>query len=127
MQEKRAGRAVWRFFRVPLIVVVAIAIGAAISFLIAGTFSVDAYADRVFWGGIGAILVGGFAVVASLGAYSTLGTPNVLTAGSDARIAHERVGEYLRTNAGRYMFSIRMLMAGLACIALSALIGTLAG
>lgn len=126
MEQERVGKAVWRFFRMPLIVVLIIVVGTALSFLVAGPFTAVAYADRVFWGGIGAILIGGFAVIASLGAYSTLGTPSVLTAGADARIAHSRIGEYMRTNAGRYLFTIRMLIAGAVCIGLSALVQTLA-
>ena len=119
--------ALWRFVRPSLIVVLVVVAGARLSFLVAGEFSLQAYTDRLFWGGIGVSLLGGLAVVASLGAYSTLGTPSILTAPGDARIAHSRVGEYLETNARRYGFTIRMVLAGALCIGLSALVNVLAG
>jgi len=125
MEQDRWTRAVWRFARTVLIVCGVVVAGAALSFLVAGDFTFQAYSERLFWGGIGASLVGGFAVVAALGAYSTLGTPSVLTAPGDARIAHSRVGEYLQTNARRYGFTIRMILAGAICIGLSALVGLL--
>ena len=116
----------WRFLRPTAIAVVLVVVGARISFLFAGEYNAQAYSDRLFWGGIGVGLLGGFAVVASLGAYSTLGTPNVFTAPGDARIAHSRVAEYLETNARRYGFTIRMILAGALCIGLSALVSVLA-
>jgi hypothetical protein len=68
------------------------------------------------------VIVGGMAIWAALGSYSTLGTPNVLTAPGDARIAHWRIGEQIRMNAKRYGFTFRMAAVGIICIALSALI-----
>lgn len=127
MEEVRWTTALWRFLRPALIAVGIVVVGAALSFLVAGEFSFQGYGDRLFWGGIGLSLLGGFAVVASLGAYSTLGTPSVLTAPGDARIAHSRVAEYLETNARRYGFTIRMILAGALCIGLSALVGLPAG
>jgi hypothetical protein len=127
MEQERWTRGVWRFVRTVLIVSGIVVVGAALSFLVAGDFTFKAYSERLFWGGIGASLVGGFAVVAALGAYRTLGTPTVLTAPGDAPIAHSRVGEYLQTNARRYMFTIRMILAGAICIGLSALVDVLAG
>ena len=83
------------------------------------------YGDRLFWGGIIVSMVGGFVIVGVLGSYSTLGTPSVLTASGDARIAHERVWEYIKTNSGRYMFSFRMFLVGFMCMGTSALIEVL--
>lgn len=125
MDQVKWSLATWRFLRPTLIAVVAVVVGARLSFLLAGEYSVQAYSDRLFWGGIGVGLLGGFAVVASLGAYSTLGTPNVLTAPGDARIAHSRVADYLETNARRYGFTIRMILASALCIGLSALVNVL--
>jgi hypothetical protein len=127
MQQERWTQSLWRFLRPALLASAIVVVGAALSFLIVGEFSIQAYSERLFWGGIGLSLLGGFAVVAALGAYSTLGTPSVLTAPADARIAHSRVGEYLQTNARRYAFTIRMILAGASCIAMSALVGLFAG
>ncbi|HUT20324.1 MAG TPA: hypothetical protein VM366_14305 [Anaerolineae bacterium] len=127
MEQVKWSIALWRFLRPAVIAVGIVVVGAALSFLVAGEFSFPAYGERLFWGGIGLSLLGGFAVVASLGAYSTLGTPSVLTAPADARIAHSRVGEYMETNARRYGFTIRMVVAGALCIGLSALVNLLAG
>jgi hypothetical protein len=125
--EERWTKGLWRFFRPVLIASGIVVVGAALSFFVAGEFSFQAYSERLFWGGIGLSLLGGFAVVAALGAYNTLGTPSVLTAPGDAQIAHSRVGEYLQTNARRYAFTIRMILAGAICIGLSALVGLLTG
>jgi hypothetical protein len=127
MEQEKWSKAAWRFLRVVLIVCGIVVAGAGLSFLVAGDFSWQAYSERLFWGGIAASLVGGFAVVAALGAYRTLGTPSVLTAPGDAPIAHSRVADYFQTNARRYVFTLRMILAGAICIGLSALVGTLAG
>ena len=126
MEQDSITRSIWRFFKPVLIILALVLIGVGVSFAVAGEFSWLAYSARLFWGGIGAILVGGFAIVASLGSYSTLGTPSVLTAPSDARIAHERIGEQIKMNAGRYMLTFRMFAVGVPCIALSALVDVLA-
>jgi hypothetical protein len=127
MEQERWTKAVWHLLRPAPIVAGIVVVGAALSFLVTGDFSFQAYSERLFWGGIGLSLLGGFAVVAALGAYRTLGTPSVLTAPGDARIAHARVGEYLQTNARRYGFTIRMILAGAICIGASALASLLAG
>jgi hypothetical protein len=126
MDRAKWGLALWRFLRPTVIAVVLVVVGARLSFFLAGEYNVQAYSDRLFWGGIGVGLLGGFAVVASLGAYSTLGTPSVFTAPGDAPIAHARVADYLETNARRYGFTIRMVLAGALCIGLSALVSVLA-
>jgi hypothetical protein len=125
VEQESIAKGIWCFFRTVLIISAAIVLVTGGSFLVLGAFSFQEYSARLFWGGIGAIIFGGFAVVASLGSYSTLGTPNVLTAPGDARVAHERIGEQIRMNAGRYMFSFRMFAAGALCIALSALVEVL--
>ncbi len=125
MEESSFGMRVWRFFLPLLIIWVAIVALIALSFLFWGEFTFKAYSDRLFWGGIAAIVVGGFVVVSALGSYSTLGTPSVLTAPADARIAHERIWEYMKTNAGRYTFTFRMFIVGALCIGTSALVEVL--
>ena len=114
-------KGVWRFMMPVLIAVAVIVVGVAVSFVWWGPFSFRVYSDRLFWGGIGCMVVGGFVIVASLGSYRTLGTPSILTAGGDARIATERIRDYLKTNSGRYSFVFRALSAGALCIAVAAL------
>jgi len=113
---------VWRYFRLVLLITLAVVAAIAGSFLIWGPFTLRDYSTRLFWAGIGAVIVGGMAVWAALGSYSTLGTPNILTAPGDARIATWRIGEQLTMNAKRYGFTFRMAAVGIICIALSALI-----
>jgi hypothetical protein len=125
MNIKPVLSATWAFLKPVLIIAIAIAVGAGLSFLIWGPFSARAFSDRLAYGGIGAIVVGGFTAVASLSAYRTLGTPSVFTAGSDSRIATERIGEYLRMNAKRYSFVFRMLAVGVICLVASALVDVL--
>lgn len=115
----------WRFLMpVLLIALAALAITGG-TFFFWGEFSLRAYSDRLFWAGIAAIMVGGFTTWSALGSYSTLGTPNVLTAPGDARIAHGRVKEHLEMNARRYGFILRWFVAGGICMLISALVETL--
>jgi hypothetical protein len=125
MEEESVLERVWRFLMPVLIAVAIVFVVAGTSFLFWGEFSFPAYSGRLFWGGIAAILVGGFVVVASLGSYSTLGTPSVLTAPGDARVAHSRIVDHLRTNEKRYSFVFRMWAIGILCIAASALVDVL--
>jgi len=125
MNTKPILAGIWRFLRPVLIIDVIVLLGVGLSFLFIDGFLARAYSDRLVYAGIGAILVGGLVVVASLGSYGTLGTPSILTALGDARIAHERIYEHLRTNAKRYTFIFRTFAVGLTCIAVSALVEVL--
>ena len=126
MEEERLGKKAWRYIWPLLVIWVAVVVLAALSFLVLdGEFTWRIYSDRLFWGGIAVILVGSFAVVSVLGSMNTMGTPSVITAPADARIAHEKIGEYIRMNAGRYKFSIRMFVVGALCIGSSALVEVL--
>lgn len=114
----------WRFLK-PVLIIIAIALlGSGGSFFVWGEFTWRAYSDRLFWASIGVIAIGGIAIWSALGSYSTLGTPNVLTASSDARIAHSRVKEHMAMNAKRYAFVLRFFAAGVICMAISALVET---
>ena len=115
----------WRFMMPVLIAAGLIVVGVAVSFVWWGPFSFRAYSDRLFWGGIGSMLVGGFVVVASLGSYRTLGTPSILTAPGDAPIAAERIREYIKTNSGRYGFIFRALSVGALCMVVASLVDVL--
>lgn len=115
----------WKFFKPVVILVPIIMAGVGVSFLFWGEFSPRAYSDRLFWAGIGTMMVGGFVIWAALGSYRTLGTPSILTAPGDAPIAHERIREHMKMNAGRYTFILRMLLIGGICIAASALVEVL--
>jgi hypothetical protein len=112
----------WRFLKSVLIVVVVALLGTGGTFLIRGEFTWRAYSDRLFWVGIGVTVLGGFFIWSALGSYSTLGTPNVLTAPGDARIAHSRIKEHIAMNAKRYAVATPFLAAGALCMATSALI-----
>lgn len=122
---KQIGASVWGFWKPVLIIIAIILVCVGLSFFFWGEFSVRAYTERLTYAGLGAIVFAGFTIFASLSAYSTLGTPSIFTAAADARIATERVGEYLRTNAKRYAFTFRMFAVAIICLALSALIDVL--
>jgi hypothetical protein len=128
MKEQGIGSQIWRFFLTVLIVTAVAALLAGTTFLLLhrlGPFSLRAYSDRLFWAGITLIVLGGFAVVASLGSLKTVGTPSVLTAGADARNAQSRIQDHFNVNSKRTGFVMRMLLSGVLCIALSALIEVL--
>ena len=125
MEKPSALNSVGRFVKPVLIIVIIALLGAASTFLFWGDFTWRVYSDRLFWAGIGAIIIGGFAIWSALGSYTTLGTPNVLTAPGDARIAHARIKDHLATNAKRYGVVGRFIVAGLICMAASALIEVL--
>jgi hypothetical protein len=125
MNKQRIGRQIWRFVWPILVIFAAAAVVAATTFLIwdrLGAFSLRAYSDRLFWAGIGLIVIGGVAVIASLGSLYTLGTPSVLTAGADARNAQSRIEDHFRVNSKRYSFVFRMVFSGALCIAGSAVL-----
>jgi len=126
LEEEHFGKKVWRYIWPLLVIWVAVVVLSALSFLVLkGEFTWPAYSNRLFWGGIVVVLVGGFAVVSVLGSLNTMGTPSVITAPGDARIAHEKIGEYLKTNSRRYGFSFRMFIVGALCIGTSALVEVL--
>jgi hypothetical protein len=112
----------WRFLRPTLIILAAALLITGSTFFVWDEFTWRTYSDRLFWAGIGSVVVGGMAIWSALGSYSTLGTPNVLTASGDARIAHSRVAEHIKMNAKRYTASIRWLAAGALCMLISALV-----
>ena len=122
MEKQDVLAGAWRFLRFVLIVTLAIMLAVVASYLIWGGFTVRDYGTRLFWGGIGATVVGGVAIWASLGSYSTLGMTSVFTAHGDAPIATERIAERMQMNAKRYGFTFRMVLVGVLCMSISALI-----
>jgi hypothetical protein len=113
---------VWRFLRPVLLIITTAVLVTGSTFLVWGDFTWRAYSDRLFWTSIGVILLGGIVTWSALGSYNTLGTPNVLTAPGDARIAHSRVKEHIQMNAKRYTVILRLFAAGAICMAISALV-----
>ena len=125
MKKQGIGSQIWRFTWPVLVIVAVAALLAGLTFVVwdkLGAFSTRAYGDRLFWAGITLIVVGGVAVVASLGSYSTLGTPSIFTAGADARNAQSRMQDNFSVNSKRYGFVFRMLVSGVLCIGIGALV-----
>ena len=124
---KQLGIRLWRFLKPILIADLIIAITVDLSFLWWGSFTIPAYSDRLSWAGIACIVAGLPVMLASLGSYRTLGTPSVITAPGDARIAHERIAEQLSMNSRRYLWFLYPATAGLLCIGVSAVVQVLGG
>lgn len=123
---KKQLRTEWLKFFLPVIVLVPLVLlGVGISFLIWPGFSAAELSDRIAACGIGAAGLAALGVFAALGSYRTLGTPSVLTAPGDARVAHERVAEQMLANAKRYGFIIQMLLVMAICLGLAALVDLL--
>jgi hypothetical protein len=128
MDKQETFSLIWRFVWPTLIIAAAATLLAGATFLIWGQLSdlsIRSYSDRLFWAGIALIVVGGVAIVASIGSFRTLGTPSVFTAGADARNAQSRIQDHFNVNAKRYTFVLRFLASGVLCIAISALIEVL--
>jgi hypothetical protein len=116
---------VWNWVWPILLWVAIAALLAAATFLVWGPLSamnVRSYSDRIFWTGIGLIVLGGIAAISSIGSMSTLGTPSIMTAGADARNAQSRIQDHFKTNARRYRNMSTLLVSGLLSIAISALL-----
>ena len=115
---------IWRLVWPILIIAVVAALLAGLSFLVfkPEEFSGQAYSTRVFWAGMALIVFGGFAAVASMGSMATTGTPSINTAGADSRVAQSRIQDHFRVNSKRYAFVLRMLIAGMICVGISALV-----
>ena len=122
MEKKGILSGLWRFVRFVVPVTLTIMIGVAATYLKWGPFTFRDYSTRLFWAGIGAVIVGAMAIWAAMGSYSTLGTTNIFTAGGDAPIATQRIAEQMKMNAKRYGFTFRMAVVGVLCMASSALI-----
>ncbi len=122
MEKRQLGAEIFKFL-LPVIVLVPLAlVGVGASFLIWPEFSARAFSDRLSACGIGAAGLAALGVFAALGSYQSLGTPSVITAPGDARVAHERVAEQILVNAKRYGFIIQMLLVMAVCLGISALI-----
>jgi hypothetical protein len=124
MQREGLGQ-VWNWVWPILLLVAIAALLAAATFLVWGplsTMNVRSYSDRVFWAGIGLIVLGGIAAISTIGSMSTVGTPSIMTAGADARNAQSRIQDHFKTNARRYRNMSTFLVSGLFCIAISALL-----
>jgi hypothetical protein len=115
---------IWRFVWPILVIAAAGALLTGLSFLFLKQeeLSAQAYSTRVFWAGMILIVFGGFAAVASFGSLATTGTPSINTAGADSRVAQSRIQDHFRTNNKRYSFVLRMLVSGLICVGISALV-----
>jgi len=125
MKERGIFAHIWRFIWPILVIVPVAALLAGATFVVwdkLGAFSARAYSDRLFWTGIALIVVGGVAIIASLGSYNTLGTPSIFTAGADARNAQARIQDHFNVNYKRYSFVLRMFISGTLCITASALL-----
>ncbi|MBL7199808.1 MAG: hypothetical protein ISS56_06635 [Anaerolineae bacterium] len=125
MKKEGVFAGIWKFLKPVLLVDLGLFLLVGGSFLLRGEFTFAAYSERLFWAGMAAVVVGGFGVWASLGSYSTLGTPSILTASGDAQIAHSRIAEHMQTNSKRYTFVFRMFATGLVCMVSAALIDML--
>lgn len=125
MKRKQLRLEVFKFFLPVIVLVPLVLIGVGVSFLIWPGLSARAFSDRVSACGIGAAGLAALGVFAALGSYRSLGTPSVLTAPGDARVAHERVAEQMLANAKRYGFIFQMLLLMVACLGIGALIDLL--
>jgi hypothetical protein len=125
MQDHEWVRDVARFFKNVFLFDAIILTLVGASFLIVGGLTLRTYGDRLFWGGIGAIILGGISIFAATGATQMYGLPSVFTAGADSRNVQDRMDDLRKTIARRYGFAFRMCIVGSVCIGLSALIEVL--
>jgi hypothetical protein len=95
-----------------------------LSFLITGKFSILAYSERVFWGGIVFILLGGTIVMAQL---FGSGGFDVVKMNKDQTKAKDFMDQFLDFRLkleDRFDVAIQLWLIGFSCIAVSALVQT---
>ena len=114
---------VLRYLKRVMLIVLGITVVAALSFLITGGFTAQAFSDRMFWAGVFSMIVGGIGAISLMNLNRTvLGIPNVITRQEDARKLMEGNLKLREAIEKRYDFGILFWAIGLVCMGISALI-----
>jgi hypothetical protein len=121
---KKALLSVGRFVGVILLIDLGLFIAVTISCQIGTRCTALAWSERMFWVGIGAIILGAPAVVAMLSTSRSFSI-NPMTAGMDNAIALDIIQSERRGMNKRVSYALRMGSIGIGCIAISALIDIL--
>jgi hypothetical protein len=111
-----------RYLRRVTLIVLAVTVVVAVSFLFTRDFSMLAFSNRMFWAGMVAMIIGGIGVLSMMNLNRTvLGLPNVITKKEDARKLMDNNLELRAAIEKRYDFGILFWLIGLACVAIGAL------
>ena len=104
-----------RFGESIVIVVLVITALVGATFFVVGGFSIRAYSNRLFWGGIAAGLIGLLSSLAAAGATRLYKPPR--------RVPAQTGGQKVVTR--RYGLAFRMCIVGMICTGASAVVGML--
>ncbi len=122
---KTALLSIGRFLGVILLVDLGLFIAVTISCQIGTHCTSTAWSERMFWVGIGVILLAAPAVFAMLSTSRSFSI-NPMTAGMDNKIALDIINSERQGMNKRVVYALRMGLIGAICIAISALIDILA-
>ena len=110
-----------------LVIDVMLCLLVLVSFFVTSNFSANNYSDRIFWVGIGAILLCGVGVLTIAIAGTDFGNPRDLLKAESAHSSTERFRNMRTALESRYDFCILMWLVGLSLIGISALVQQLFG
>jgi hypothetical protein len=111
-----------RYLRKVALIVLGITAVVTVSFVFTGGLNFRAFSDRMFWAGMGSMVVGGFGVLSMMNLnHNVLGLPNVVIKKEDARKLMDNNLELRAAIEKRYDFGILFWFIGLVCVAIGAL------
>jgi hypothetical protein len=111
-----------RYLARATLIVLGITAAVMVSFVFTGGLTIQSFSDRMFWGGVASMGVGGFGVLSMMNLnHTVLGLPNVITKKEDARKLMDNNLELRAAIEKRYDFGIMFWFIGLVCITIGAL------
>jgi len=105
-----------------LLVCVGIFFAALVSFVFFGEFSAIALSERIFWGGMIAMVMGAFAIVATGFAGRSFGVPTFIRKPEEAKKLIDKAPEIKAEQEKRYNAGARLWFIGMGCVGISALV-----
>ena len=111
-----------RYFRKVTLIVLGITALVTGSFVFTAGFTLLAFSDRMFWGGVVSMVIGGLGLMSMMNLnHNVLGLPNLVIRKEDARKLMDNNLELRAAIEKRYDFGILFWFIGLVCIAIGAL------
>jgi hypothetical protein len=122
MREKSSLTKVLHYLKRVTLIVLAILVAVGASFIFTRGLTFLAYSNRLFWAGIGCVMVGGLVVMSLMNLSHDIGVPSVITKKEDARKFMDSNLELRDKIEKRYDLAAMFWLVGLVCIGISALV-----